>query len=227
MKNKILWIVTFIPAIVTAVVLKIMPEQVPMHYDMSGNIDRWGSKYENFIFPVIIIGMTLFWCAFLAYFKKQVASAKKEKDRVEAENNGKLIYIVAVGMAVMFGCMHYMFLYMAYVEATVGMEKASLDSQMIINIMMALFMIVIGNMLPKAKPNAAVGIRTVWSMHNDLTWSKSNRFGGIAMVIAGALIIIEAIVIGGLASTFVMLGILMVYMVVVMVYSYKVYEKYK
>ena len=60
MKNKILWIVTFIPTIVTAIVLKIMPDQVPMHYDAAGNIDRWGSKYENFIFPVIIIGMTLF-----------------------------------------------------------------------------------------------------------------------------------------------------------------------
>lgn len=227
MKNKILWIVTFIPTIVTAIVLKIMPDQVPMHYDVSGNIDRWGSKYENFIFPVIIIVMTLFWCAFLAYFKKQATSAKKEKDRVEAENNGKLIYIVAVGMAVMFGFMHYMFLYMAYTEATAGMQKASLDSSMIINILMALFMIVIGNMLPKAKPNAAVGVRTVWSMHNDLTWSKSNRFGGITLVITGVLVIIESIIFGGIASTLIMLGILIVWMVVVLVYSYKVYEKYK
>lgn len=30
-----------------------IPEQVPLHYDWAGNIDRWGSKGELLILPII------------------------------------------------------------------------------------------------------------------------------------------------------------------------------
>ena len=64
MKNKILWIITFLPLLITIVVLPFMEDKIPMHYDINGNIDRWGSKSEQFIFPVMIIIMTVFWNTF-------------------------------------------------------------------------------------------------------------------------------------------------------------------
>lgn len=69
--KKTMWIVTIIPLIVTAIVLQFMPDSVPMHYELSGEIDRWGSKYENIIFPLLIIFMTLFWQQFVTYFEKK------------------------------------------------------------------------------------------------------------------------------------------------------------
>jgi uncharacterized membrane protein len=50
--KKAMWIISLIALAGTAIVLHFMPDQVPMHYDAVGNIDRWGSKYENLIFPV-------------------------------------------------------------------------------------------------------------------------------------------------------------------------------
>lgn len=38
--------------------------------------------------------------------------------------------------------------------------------------------------MTKAKRNTVVGLRTAWSMYNDNTWRKSNRFGAISIVIA-------------------------------------------
>lgn len=32
-----------------------IPDTVPMHYDLQGQIDRWGSKYESLIIPVGMI----------------------------------------------------------------------------------------------------------------------------------------------------------------------------
>lgn len=52
--KKIMWIVAMIPVVVTSVVLQFMPDIIPMHHDLEGNTDRWGSKTESFIFPVII-----------------------------------------------------------------------------------------------------------------------------------------------------------------------------
>ena len=44
--------------------------------------------------------------------------------------------------------------------------------------------------MTKAKRNTVVGFRTAWSMYNDNTWRKSNRFGAISIVVAGVLTII-------------------------------------
>ena len=59
--KKVMWIVAMIPVVVTSVVLQFMPDIIPMHHDLEGNTDRWGSKTESFIFPVIILFITLFW----------------------------------------------------------------------------------------------------------------------------------------------------------------------
>ena len=47
--KSIMWIVAMIPFAITAIILPGMPEKVPMHFDINGNVDRWGSKYEELI----------------------------------------------------------------------------------------------------------------------------------------------------------------------------------
>ena len=49
--KKIMWLLSLVPLIITAVALQFLPESVPMHYNMAGQINRWGSKYENLSFP--------------------------------------------------------------------------------------------------------------------------------------------------------------------------------
>ena len=39
-----------IPVVVTSVVLQFMPDIIPMHHDLEGNTDRWGSKTESLSF---------------------------------------------------------------------------------------------------------------------------------------------------------------------------------
>ena len=101
MKHKLLWFVTALPAFITIVVMPYMDEKVPMHYDINGTIDRYGSKYENFIFPVIIFCLTLFWLCFLTYFKKKEQKSTSEKEAAQAKSNGTIIYVTATAMAIM------------------------------------------------------------------------------------------------------------------------------
>lgn len=50
----ILGLIVFIGSIIFLVVSwSAIPEQVPGHYNASGEVDRWGSKYELFILPMI------------------------------------------------------------------------------------------------------------------------------------------------------------------------------
>lgn len=227
MKNKILTVLTVLPLIITAVVLRFMPDKIPAHYDAAGNIDRWGSKYESFILPCIIVVMTLFWLCFIKYFENKQKKSTNEKEMIESANNAKLIYYVADSMAVMFGIMQCFILYSAFIASKGEFTVSAVDFSVVTNVCMGIMFIVLGNILPKAKKNSIVGVRTVWSMHNDRTWATSNRMGGVLLMLSGVLTILESLIIGGILSTFVMLGILVLDTILSMVYSYKMYQKYR
>lgn len=217
--NKFLWIVSFIPLIVTLIVLQFLPDKIPMHYDMAGNIDRWGSKYEQFIFPVIILGLSFMWQCMISYFEKKSESGEDEKQRAEAGSNIKILRLVAVAMAVMFGIMHIVSMYSAYIEAVNMKEQSVIDINVVVNILSAVVFIIVGNYIPKAKRNAVVGFRTKKSLSDDAVWRKTNRFAGITLMIAGVLIIIETLLVRGMLSTVLMVAILLVMAVVDLIYA--------
>lgn len=226
MKKKLLWFFTLLPMVVTTVAMQFMPDKIPAHYDMAGNIDRWGSKYEGFIMPSIIIVLTLFWSLFIRHFEKKQRAATDEKEAIEAANNAKIIYYMAIGQSIMFGIMGYFSTYTGFLEAKNNMSQSSVDKYLFINIFMSIFFIVIGNILPKSKRNSVVGLRTKASMVNDKVWAMSNRFAGKSLVISGILTIIETLFIGGVASTFIMVGILVVDGIISAVYAQIAVDKY-
>ena len=61
----------------TAVLLPLLPDTLPMHYDFSGNIDRYGSKYEMLLFPGITLTMGLIMM-FTAYSLRRKAENPNE-----------------------------------------------------------------------------------------------------------------------------------------------------
>ncbi len=227
MKNKIFCIITLLPMVVTAIVLKFMPDKIPMHYNAAGEIDRWGSKYEQFIFPVMILVFGVSFYLYIRHLQKKSVDGKTDKIRQEAANNHKVVYWTFLGLLVMYNIMHYSFLYSAYLEASLGATHMKFDTMMVTTFLMGIFLVVIGNIIPKAKRNSTVGMRTGWSVHNDMTWATSNRFAGKAFVVAGIIIAIQALIFEGLAAIGIMLGIIVLVSIVSIVYSYKMYKKYK
>lgn len=202
-----------------------MNDPVAMHYDINGNIDRYGSKYENFIFPAVIIATTLFWSLLIQYYEKKSVTAGQEKDREEAKSNGKVLYLVAVGMTVMFGIMQCVFLYSIFIQEHKSLSSMPVDMNVVTNVLIGILLIVMGNYMPKAKLNSLVGVRTTWSMKNDMIWAKSNRFGGMAGVFCGIMIIIETLMIKGLTSTLISIFIIILFAVASTIYSYYAYKK--
>lgn len=204
-----------------------MNDKVAMHYDINGNVDRYGSKYENFIFPVSMIAITIFWLIFIWYYEKKAKSASQEKEREEAKSNAKVIYFVAGGMTVMFGVMQCFFLYGNLVQERDNLNYLPFDINVVTNVLLGILLIVLGNYLPKTKLNATVGVRTPWSMQNDIVWVKSNRFGGMAGVFSGLVIIIQALLIKGMTSTLITVGIIVLFAIISTIYSYYIYKNLK
>ena len=94
-------------------------------------------------------------------------------------------------------------------------------------ILCGLLFIVLGNFMTKTKKNGVAGVRTSWSMYNDVTWRKSNRIGAYCFVIAGILTVITTAFLDGVVSTVLMLIYVLIAAAVAVVYSKKVYEQEK
>ena len=222
--KKWMWIISILSLVLTVIVLQFMPDSVPMHYDMAGNIDRWATKYENLLLPAIILFMSMFWHLFAAHYEKKAARASAEKERAEALSNAKVLKIVGVSMAAMFTVMQGFTLYSAYVEANINAAQAYIDIGKVSCILNGVVLIILGNYMPKTKKNHTVGIRVSWSMYNDTTWMKSNRFGGIAIMIAGISIIITTIFVRPVIAVVLCLVYILVATAVTLIYSHKVYK---
>lgn len=226
MKNRFIWILTVLSFIVTAAAMNFLPEDVPMHFDLLGNVDRYGSRYEMFLFPAILAAMALFWSILIAWCEKKRKNAD-EKTAAEAQNNIKILHISAAVIMMMEFVLQCAALVTAFkaLEQPVQVMPAEFSSWVCAAVGAA--MAVMGNLMPKSKRNGLFGIRTSWSMESDNTWLASNRFGGAVFFAAGVAVTVLSLILRGMAVVYVMTGIIILAAAVSIAYSYCAYKKYK
>jgi uncharacterized membrane protein len=61
----------------------------------------------------------------------------------------------------------------------------------VISLAVGTMLMIVGNVLPRARPNWFFGIRTPWTLSSDRVWERTHRLGGRAMVVAGLIIAIS------------------------------------
>ena len=120
--KRVLWIISFIPLVGTAVALLFMPDVVPMHYNAAGEIDRWGSKYENLLLPLIVLLLALLVTFLIRFFEKKAAAAEEDNVRAAALQNAKILAITGVAIAAVFTVLQAFILFilsMIYIQGAV------------------------------------------------------------------------------------------------------------
>ena len=64
-----------------------------------------------------------------------------------------------------------------------------------------------------------------WSVYNDTTWMKSNRFGAVALMITGVLIVMTSVFVKENVALLCMISYIIADMFVTLIYSYRVYKR--
>ncbi len=225
MKSKIVNIILVLLSLAgTLTALSHLPDVIPVHFDIYGIADRWGSKYEMLTMPGVMLAMLAFWFGVEGAYKKKISSSVDEKEIAEAKVNMKVIDITSVITSLLFTVITGVVLYTSYSQLD-GADATDIDFLKIISILMGVAFILLGNYMPKAKNNSTVGFRLPWTRYNDITWSKSNRFASYAMVIYGVIIAVCGIILNGIAAMIVMLSTLFVTLIILIVYAYIIYRK--
>ena len=195
-------LVTLIPILIGLILWGRLPDQIPVHWDINGNADGYGTKAQAvFLMPLLLLA--IHWvCAV-------VTSLDPKKKNISDKAFALVLWLIPIISLV---CNSMAF-------------AAALGHNINVNVIMPLLMgalfIVIGNYLPKCKQSYTVGIKLPWTLEDEENWNKTHRLAGFIWVICGVIMMATA-----LLNTFWILFVALVPMVIVpVIYSYSLYKK--
>lgn len=224
--KTIRWIILTLTAIFTAVMMFVLPNDatVPVHFDINGNPDRFGSKYEMLIMPIIMLATMVFLESYIKKYKKQADNETDEKKKTELLSNAKVMNITGAIVSVFFLAITTMTYYIVYSTtfAKLGLPEVSVTN--VIGVLLGLLLIALANYMPKTRKNRNIGLRLSWTWYNDTTWRKSNKFASFVMMIAGIISIIASLLIKGTIAGIIMLISVFSGIVIMTTYAYIVYR---
>ena len=199
------WIPLLIVAaafIASAVVFPRLPESMPTHFDMSGRPNGWSSRlFGAWVMPFFLLMM---WGLVRAL------PAIDPRGSNYAKFGGAYEGIIVSIMLFMLG-MHIIVL-----RAALGYPVAI---QRVVPVGIGVLFVVMGNLLPRARPNWFVGIRTPWTLSSDRVWEKTHRLGGRLFVAGGILLVLAALAMEQWAHI-VLITVVLLCTATVFIYSY-------
>lgn len=211
-KYKIIYAVAILSLLIVGVFFAFLPDQVPVHFGMTGEVNRFGSKYEYAVFPLIVLLMTVF-----------IVAAAKNQNKKKAYSNEKVVVISGISGLSIFNLVE---IYILLKAATYSTALPLIDVFKLSALVIGVLLIIIGNIMPKATLNATFGLRTVWSMKNEEVWQKCQRFGGYFSIISGFLTILSGIFLSGYAVLIFMIVLMLLVLVVCIAGSHRIYKEW-
>ena len=183
-----------------------LPERIPTHWNLHGEVDGWGGRGAAFLFPAI---GTCFALLMAVLPRIDPRRANWEKFREE-----------------LWVMVNVILLFMAWTEAvTLGAALGwRVDTGRAVLGGVGVLLVMIGNYLPRIRSNWFIGIRTPWTLSSDKVWDKTHRLGAVLFMISGVLAFIGAFF-GGATAFWLFFAPLMGSASFLVVYSYVLYKQ--
>ena len=149
------------------------PEKVPTHWNFSGEVDGWGTRWQGaFIIPIMLLGM------YIMFLLLPLLDPKKERYAQFSKTYHVFKNILLIVMGVI------------YFVASLNGLGYNIPIQYVVPGIIGVLFVVMGNYMSKLKRNWFIGIRTPWTLSSEEVWNKTHRVGGYLFILAGIAMII-------------------------------------
>ena len=190
----------------SAAVYSQLPLRVPTHWGLHGP-DAWGSRaLAAFFTPTFALAL---W----ALLRWLPTVDPKRASYAKFGSTYELFIVATVAMMIV---VHVLALGAA-LGWPIRIERA-------VPALVGVLFIVIGNALPRARPNWFFGIRTPWTLSSDAVWERTNRVAGYVMTASGVAVVVSAFV-STFSTLVVLLGGGAVLVVTSLAYSYVLWRR--
>lgn len=179
-----------------------VPERAPVHWNLAGEVDRYGGRAEVLLLMPAMMVFLWVLMRFLPRIDPRRANFAKMAGTYELVITLTLLLLFVLHGALIAVALGYPVPIDRLVPALVGVT-----------------FLVLGNVLPRARPNWWFGVRTPWTMSNDRVWTRTHRVAGYTFIIAGLGLLVLPFV-GNVAVRGVVLAASLIAALVPILYSY-------
>jgi uncharacterized membrane protein len=186
MRDELRWLLLALliaPFIALVVLWNQIPERVPIHWNLRGQIDGWAPKTIGLVITPLIGLLTVALCQTLSWLDPKLRMNLKKTDRMN-----KILQILRVTFAAFFDAIFA-------IQLVVALGSKIAAARVIVWCVLLLFAI-LGNYLPNLRPNYFIGIRTPWTLENAETWRATHRLGGKLMFFGSLLLLVLDLFLG-------------------------------
>jgi uncharacterized membrane protein len=173
MRKSIPFLIVAAATIASLAVFPRLPATIPTHWGADGEINGTSPRlWGVVVMPVILLFIALMMRAIPAIDPRR-ENYPKFAGAFDAIFISTMLLLLVIHVAMLAAGLGYPVAMGRITPIAVG----------------ALF-IVLGNVIPRARPNWFIGVRTPWTLSSDRVWEKTNRLAGYVMVVIGIAIVI-------------------------------------
>jgi uncharacterized membrane protein len=173
MRKWIPYLIVAVAAAASVIALPHLPTRIPDHNWGSGRVVGESSSLASaFTLPFILLLLALMM-HWLPRIDPRGANYAKFEGTFEAIFISIMLFLLLFHFALLASALGYPISFERWAPVGIG-----------------LLFIVLGNLMPRARPNWFIGVRTPWTLSSDRVWEKTHRLAGYVLVIAGIVVAI-------------------------------------
>lgn len=195
-------IVILLPMLLGVLLWNQLPDEIPTHFDSNNVPNDWSSKgFTVFGIPSILV--------LLHFFTVAVTASDPKRQNISSKLFSLIIWIIPiVSLFVVPACYAY----------ALGFTW---DMDVVLNLLMGIIFLIIGNYMHKVKHNYTVGIKIPWTLHSEENWNRTHRFASWLWMLAGIVFLINIF----LKTDILVFAVIITTVAVPMIYSFVLYKK--
>lgn len=198
--------IVLLPFIYLAYIWNQLPEKVPMHWDIKGEIDRYGEKMELIIIPILL--------PLLVYIIFLIVPKIDPKNKLN--KMGNKLQIIKVLSTTFMSILALFIIYSS--------KNQSFTNPNYIILLIGVLYIILGNYFKTIKANYFIGIRTPWTLENETVWKKTHKLGGKLWFVGGIIVVLTSLILDKELNVTVFLIITGIITIIPIVYSYIIFK---
>lgn len=221
MKRKLRFCITLLGFIIYYTALFILPDILPVNFDIDVRFNGLSPKAALIVSPSSFLVHNIIFEIVESRMKKADMDSQKVKREVSLMQTISLV--ICLDLIIIYGC----YLYMIVKRCLEVSNTYYFDFSKLSALILSVLLIIASFLTLNVEKNEVFGFRTSYTKYNDITWRKSNSFAGITGIIFGVITFSCSLILNGLMCTFVFLAILVVWLMICVVISYRIYMREK
>lgn len=183
-----------------------LPSEVAVHWNFQGEVDRYGTKWELLLIPILLPLLTYLIFLLVPFIdpKDKIKEMGRKYHHLKIALIGlmSLLSIVIIGTAI---------------QGTPVNPK-------LLFFLLGMLYLVLGNYFKTLRPNYFIGIRTPWTLESEEVWKRTHQWSGVLWFSAGIIILFGALILNSeiMVPFFIITTLLIV--LAPFIYSYLIFK---